>query len=181
MNKLVCTAALLAATLSAPAVRAADTFYLGAGIGTRGTLNLDTPAGKIQNTNHPRPLRVFGGYNLTDNFAIEAGYIDFGKYKFSVPSTVDISTFHIAARGNIKFGESWSVFAKAGASRIKVEQTGVNLGDLSDTRPLLGIGAGYAVTKNIALELEFLDSGTVKSEKGKLNLRQVQASVRYTF
>ena len=181
MNKLVCTAALFAATLSASAAHAADTFYLGAGIGTRGTLNLSTPAGPIQNTNHPRPVRVFGGYNVTDHFAIEAGYLDFGKYKFTVPATVGISAYQVAARGNLKLGESWAVFAKAGASHIKVEQNGVGLGDLSETRPLLGIGTGYALTKDIALEVEFLHSGKVKSERARLNLRQVQASVRYTF
>lgn len=181
MNKLLCTVALLAAALATPAARAADSFYAGAGVGTRGVLNLHGPGGKIETSSRPRTYRAFGGYELTDHFAIEAGYKEFGTFKFGVPAEVDISAIQLAARGNMKLGESWSLFAKAGVSRIKVEQTGVNLGDLSKTRPLLGIGAGYALTNNVGLELEFLDSGSVRSEKGKLNLRQLQANVKYSF
>ena len=186
MNTLLCTTMLLSATLCAPSVHAAadlsaENFYVGAGVGTRGTLNLHGADGKVETSNRPRSYRVFGGYNLNEHFALEAGYKGYGRFKFGLPATVDISAFQVAARGNLQLGESWTVFAKAGASRVKVEQTGVNLGDLSETRPLLGIGAGFAVTKNIGLELEFLDSGSIRSDRFKLNLRQLQANVKYSF
>lgn len=181
MNKLLCTTMLLAATLTAPRVYAADTFYVGAGVGNGGTINLQTPDAKVETSSRPRTYRVFGGYELTDNFAIEAGYKTFGRFEFGIPATVDVSALQLAARGNMKLGESWSLFAKAGVSRIRVEQEGVSMGDLSDTRPLLGIGAGYALTKNIGLELELLDSGSVRSDKGLLHTRQFQANVKYSF
>ena len=124
---------------------------------------------------------MFGGYQLTDHFALEAGYKDFGTYKFDLPASVDLSAFQVAARGSVKVGESWTLFAKAGASRVKIEQTGIDLGHRSETRPLLGLGAGFAVTKNIGLELELLDSGTLRSDQGKIFLRQLQANVKYSF
>ncbi len=142
---------------------------------------MNGPEGKQDNINHPRPFKVFGGYELTDNFAIEAGYTDFGKYKFAMPGTVDIKTFHLVAKGSIKLGESWALFGKAGASHAKIEHPGFGLGDLSDTRPMLAIGAEYAITNKLALGLELVNQGTVKSDNAKLNLRQAQVSVRYSF
>ncbi len=96
MNKLLSASLILA--LAAPAVHATDTFYAGAGIGTRGTLHRGTPAGTVDNINHPRPFKVFGGYEFTDLFALEAGYTDFGKYRFPVPGTVDIKSYTLWPR-----------------------------------------------------------------------------------
>lgn len=181
MNKFLCTALTMACALAAPAVHAADTFYLGAGIGTRGNLHIQTPAGTQDNTNNPLPFKVFGGYELTDNFALEAGYTDFGKYKFAQLGTSDIKAFHLVAKGSMKLGESWALFGKVGASHIKLDHAGLSLADISETRPMLAAGAEYAITKNLALGLELVNHGTVRSPTTNLKLRQLQASVRYSF
>ncbi len=81
----------------------------------------------------------------------------------------------------MKLGESWALFAKAGAAHTKVRHAGVALAGISETRPMLGIGAEYMITKDLALGLELVNHGTVKSPTTKLNLRQAQASVRYSF
>lgn len=181
MNKQLRASLFLACVCVAPAVHAADTYYVGAGIGTRGTLHRGTPTGTVDNINHPRPFKVFGGYELTDNVALEAGYTDFGKYKFALPGTVDIKSYHVLVKGSMKLGESWALFAKAGASHARVRHAGVALENISETRPMIGIGAEYAITKDLHLGLELVNHGTVKSSTTKLNLRQLQAGVRYSF
>lgn len=181
MNKLLSASLILACAFTAPAVHASDTFYVGAGIGTRGTLHVATPAGTRDNTNHPRPFKAFGGYEFTDTFALEAGYTDFGKYKFPVPGTIDIKSYHVVAKGSMKLGESWALFAKAGAAHTMVSHDGMAREDMSETRPMLGIGAEYLITKDLALGLELVNYGTLKSPTSKLNMRQAQASLRYSF
>jgi OOP family OmpA-OmpF porin len=181
MNKLLCSTMLLAAALAAPAVRAADTYYMGAGIGTRGTLYLDGPAGKLENTNHPRPFKVYAGYDFTDNFALEAGYKDFGKYKFAIPASVAIDGFYVAAKGSVKVSESWTLFGKAGVSHVNVDVKGASLGEFGKYRALLAIGADYSITENLALGLELADYGRRKSSKGNLGLYQFEANLKYSF
>ena len=181
MNKLILTTAILAAATVAGSVKAADNFYLGAGAGRSGTLHLDGPNGTQKNTNHPIPVRLFGGYNFTDNVAIEAGYKDFGKYKFDLPASSDIDGYYLAAKGSMRVGESWSLFGKAGVSHVNVDTTGPSFGKFDSNRAMFGIGADYSITPNLALGLELINYGRRKSDKGTLGLGQVEATVRYSF
>ena len=103
MNKLLCTTMLLAAALAAPAARSDSpdkAWYVGAGITKPGRLYLD---GQVNN-NRPNPCSVFAGYGLTDSFAIEAGYVASGSFKFSGPASIDINAVYVAAKGSIKPG-----------------------------------------------------------------------------
>ncbi len=181
MNKLLYATLAVAAVLSSPVATAADPFYLGAALGTRGTLNLATPPGSIQNTNHPTPYRVYGGYNVTEHFAIEAGYKDFGKYKFALPASVDIDAFYVAGKGSVKVGESWSLFGKIGVSHVNFDATGVPPTDFQKRRAMYALGADYSVTSNVALGLELSNFGKRTSGNGKLALGQLEATVKYSF
>lgn len=181
MNKIICITMLLATTCAGSAVRAEENFYAGAGIASSGTVYAHTAAGRLENTNNPLVLKAFVGYDVTDTFAIETGYNAFGKYKFSVPGSVDFSGVYVAAKGSIKLGESWSLFGKAGASHVRIDVSGGSAGDLSGTRPLLGIGAGYSLTEKLGLTLEVVDYGKIKSGNGRFAMRQLEANVKYSF
>ncbi len=181
MNKLLYATVAIAVTLTSPVAFAADPFYVGAALGTRGTLNIATPAGSVQNTNHPTPYRVYGGYNVTENFAIEAGYKDFGKYKFALPASVSIDAFYVAGKGSVKVGESWSLFGKIGVSHVNVDENGVPPSDFQKRRAMFALGADYSITSNVALGLEVSNFGKRTSGNGKLALGQLEASVKYSF
>jgi OOP family OmpA-OmpF porin len=181
MNKLLYTTMLLAAALAAPAVRAADTFYVGAGVAARGTMFVDDGAGKRESSNHPSPLKVYAGYDFTDNFALEAGYKDFGKYKFANAASVAIDGLYVAAKGSVKVSESWALVGKAGVSRVNIDVDGAALGEFGKYRALLALGADYSITKNLALELELANYGRRKSSKGDLGLYQLEANLNYSF
>jgi hypothetical protein len=181
MNKFFCTTVLLAATVAAPAVRAADTFYLGAGLGSRGTLYLGSPAGTIENSNHPRPYKVYGGYAFSDHFALEGGYKNFGDYKFSNGAKVGIDGYYAAAKGSVKVSPSWTLFGKVGVTHVNVDVSGASLGEFGKQRALLALGADYSITDKLSLGLELSDFGKRQSGKGSLGLKQLEANLSYRF
>jgi OOP family OmpA-OmpF porin len=177
MNKLLCATMLLAATLAAPAVHADDAYYIGAGISKHGTLYLD---GEV-NKNSPQPYSAYAGYGLNEHFALEAGYMSFGKYKFSGPASIDLSALYLAGKGSIKLGESWSLYAKAGVARYAMDVNFNPEKDLHKLQPLIGVGFDYRITKDIALGLEYNDFHSFKTRTGKITTRQLQATVKYSF
>ena len=124
---------------------------------------------------------MFAGYGLTDHFALEAGYAEFGNYKFSGPASVDISALYVAGKGSIKLGESWSLYAKAGVSRFAIDVTGNPEKDMHKVRPLIGVGFDYRITKDVALGLEYNDYRSFKTRTGTITTHQLQATAKYSF
>jgi hypothetical protein len=181
MNKIIRITMLLATTCASAFVHAEDGYYAGAGIATIGDVYAHTPAGRFQDNNNAHAFKAYAGYDVSDTFAIEAGYNAFGKYKFSVPGSVDFSGVYVAAKGSIKLGESWSLFGKAGVSHVRVDYADGLVGDRNGTRPLLGIGAGYRLTEHLGLSLELVDYGKLKADNGRFAMRQVEANVTYRF
>jgi hypothetical protein len=183
MNKLLYSTLTLAVALAAPCAHAEDQFYIGAALGTQGKLKLATNGVIEHNTNHPRAFRLSGGYQFNEHFALEAGYTGFGNFDFASGSEVDLSAFHIAAKGSIPLGESFTLFGKAGVARHDRDITGptVGAGSLVKTRAMLGIGVGYRITDRLSLTAEVLDYGTIKSPGTKLEMRQLEVGLNYRF
>lgn len=184
MNKNLYSSMALLAMLATPAVHAAeDKLYAGVAVGTSGVLTVSSGAGRFDSTNKPASFDLYGGYDFNDNFAIEAGYARFGKFKFDSPATVDLSAMHVAAKGSMALGDSFSVYAKLGLARDRVEVAGLAPGSetTTKTRALIGIGADYRLTGKLAVSLGYTDYGTIKDGDGKLNIRRVEAGLKYHF
>ncbi|MES2316507.1 MAG: outer membrane beta-barrel protein [Pseudomonadota bacterium] len=183
MNKNLYPTLALAAMFALPAARAADNaMYAGATIGTGGSLIIGNNAGVAEkNTNHPRPFKLYGGYELTDNVALEGGYINFGKFKFASPGAIEMDAWHLAAKGTIPLGKSFSLFGKLGVARHGVEASGMgdDSGKLAETKPLVGIGAAYRLTENLSLTAEYTNYGSVNS--GKIKNRVLEAGLKFNF
>lgn len=183
MNKsLHCTLALLA-MLAAPAAHAADEqFYAGVGLILDGSMTVGYRGALYDNTNHPSKYSLYGGYNLTDHFSIEAGYAHFGKYKFAAPVSVDLNAFHVAAVGRMALGESFSVFGKVGAARHSVDVSVPGASRITgSTRAMLAIGADYRLAKNLSLALELSDYGATRDYGLHLGWRKLEAGLKYQF
>ena len=183
MNKSFYSAMALLAMLAAPAVHAADEkFYVGAGLSSGGSLTISDGAAKFDNTNNPMALSLYGGYNFTDNIAIETGYTHFGKFKFAAPVILDLNAFHVAAVGRVALGESCSVLGKLGVARNSMKASVPGASDTSSTtRPLFGIGADYRLAKNLSLALELTDYGTTKDNGLHITRRKLEAGVKFHF
>jgi hypothetical protein len=183
MNKLMYSTLTLAAVLTAPCAHAEDQFYVGAALGTQGNLNLATNGGIERNTNHPRAFRLSGGYQFNEHVALEAGYIGFGNFEFASGAKVDLSALHVAAKGSIALGESFSLFGKAGLARHDRDISGPTPGpgSLVRTRAMVGIGVGYRMTDRLSLTAELVDYGTIRSPGTKLTMRQLEVGLNYRF
>lgn len=185
MNKFAC-AAFAAAALGSATAHAQD-YYAGIATATPGEAHLKLDNGaRFDNYNRPRPLKAYGGYNFTPNYALEAGYANFGAYKFRIGShepRFETSVMYAAGKASMALGESFSVFGKLGVARNRVVSE--NFDELSGTeiavRPLLGFGADYRLTRNVALTLEWEQLGTNKYAIGALRQNRLEAGVKVSF
>ncbi|MGE5470366.1 MAG: outer membrane beta-barrel protein [Bacteroidota bacterium] len=144
-------------------------------------------------------FRLQGGYRFNENLAVEAGYIDFGKAKYtadyaggSAQGKVKAGGMDVAALLALPLTDRFSVFGKAGVVAARVKSTlvadapaALASGNTSTTviRPLLGVGASYKLTQNVDLRADFDHvNGLGKALKtGKMDDNMVSFGVGYNF
>ena len=139
-------------------------------------------------------VKLYGGYNLHKNFAVEGGYIDFGEVKgtgtltsgFSSPVKSSAKSFFFAGIGKIHIHPKANLFGKFGLHRwdAEVETNLVDIDD-DDVDLFYGIGGEVALfpNQNIKLRLEyemfelenFISSGT------DADLKSLSLGIIYTF
>lgn len=110
---------------------------------------------------------VFGGYQITDNFAVEAGYDFYGQLKAHAG---DITRARHTAHGlNLSLKASYpvayvdglDVYGRLGAALIRSDYTAHVLGDkkLSEHKlkvsPVFAAGVEYAILPELAARLEY--------------------------
>jgi len=143
--------------------------------------------------------RLQGGYRFNPYVAVEAGYIDFGKSKYSASysggtaqGSLKAGGVDVAALLSLPVNDSLSVFGKAGMVAAKVDSTlaagapaAAASGDASThvVRPLLGVGALYKLTDNVDLRADYDHvSGLGKSNKtGKMDANLFSLGIAYNF
>jgi OOP family OmpA-OmpF porin len=195
MNERV-FAAILAlpflASLSVHAAGPADSrFYAGIATG-QSKSTLENPAGeRFSSKNHPLPVKLYGGVALTDYLALEAGFSGAtGKYEFdrrlygtAAEPRLSSRALYVAVKGTVAVSERIDLHAKLGAahSRFEMSNAGLNDRKLSGTKPMVGIGASYRFTENVAATLEFEHYGTVREKGYALSQRQLQAGLKFGF
>jgi len=117
-------------------------------------------------------FKVYGGYKLTPNVALEVGYIDFGKANFDFgtyndsgflvrgSSTAEVNAFTAAVAGRLAFGSGFEGVARLGVAHVKTsirltrtlfefKYTQVDDSDETKFKPYLGMGLEYAFTKSL--------------------------------
>lgn len=142
--------------------------------------------------------RLQGGYRFSPNLAVEGGFIDFGKAKYtatysggSAQGKVKASGVDVAAVLSLPVTDDFSVFGKAGvvAARVKTSLSAdapanAASGSSSSTvvRPLLGLGASYKLTQNVDLRADIDHvSGLGKSATGKMSDNMFSMGLGYNF
>jgi OOP family OmpA-OmpF porin len=130
--------------------------------------------------------KVFGGYRINRNFAIEATYIDWGSISGSgrlvgIPVTLggDATSFGVAAVGILPLNESFSLFGKAGMLSTEVNATisgggVVGNGNESDTELHIAVGGLFNLTGNWAIRAEW-----ERAQDSKLEM--ISIGVQYRF
>jgi opacity protein-like surface antigen len=150
-----------------------SSFYGGASVGRSYHDNCDELSGNQYGENFTcsrdsgdPAFKVFGGYKIMPNLAIEAGYIDFGEYStiHQLENTTEDPAFEakglsLMVVGTIPVNERVNLFGKVGALRWEQDVTdpdhperGTRHNEGTDLA--LGLGAEIKLSKNISLRAE---------------------------
>ncbi len=115
--------------------------------------------------------KLYGGYRLSPNFALEGGYFDLGHFDYRY-TTFPAGTFggelhprglNLDVVGILPLGDRFSVFGRLGAayidSRTSYNRSGAVAGITASTgerhlRPKIGVGAQYAITERLSVRAE---------------------------
>ncbi len=129
-------------------------------------------------------FKLYGGYKVTDMFAVEGGYYSLGtmeeslkgsytkgQYTITDPNAEgEASGFGISAVASVPVADNFELFGKAGAMMWKSEATvtatitdttsgqsakGTDIAEKDGTSLLLGVGASYKVSDNWGVRGEY--------------------------
>lgn len=104
-------------------------------------------------------LKLLGGYKLTPNFAIEGGYLDFGKAKGADAdgeATLKAAGFGVGGAFHYGLTPDWNVVARLGVVSMTAEisQGPVSVKD-SGTQAYGGLGIGYKIAPKVSLDASY--------------------------
>ncbi len=180
---LIALAALAASNIAAAQV--ATPFYAGLQVGTSRT-NADC-SGISDCKKNDTGIKVYGGYKFAPEWAAELSYADLGKVKASIPGAsaeYKATSLGLGVAYHAAFNSDWSGVARFGiaSNEIKFTGTGAAAGSESErkTEPYLGLGVGYALTKQVSLTGNWdWTQGKIQGETYKNNLFSV--GVAFSF
>jgi OOP family OmpA-OmpF porin len=146
LRKTVVAAAFAAASLAALSAHAEGLY----GGGSLGAPHYPDSINGIAGNGSGASGKLFGGYSLTPNFALEAGAADLGHID-SGNGKVDGRSLFLDAVGTLPLNDKWSLLGRVGVAHVNLDTSG---GDSSGNGPKVGLGAQYSLTQNIALRGE---------------------------
>jgi OOP family OmpA-OmpF porin len=157
-------------------------WYVGANVGqsrakiddariARGLLGSGFSSVAIENDERDTAYKVFGGYRINRNFAIEGGYFDLGEFGFkatTVPAgtlngNIKLRGFNLDALGMLPITEKFSAFGRVGVNYAEARDsfTGTGLVRVVDPNPSkrqtnykAGLGLQYAFSEVLAMRAE---------------------------
>ena len=189
-----CAGLVLACAASLPAAAQEVGYYLGGSLGqaeAKGTCSdinvLVTGIGTVASCDQKdNGFKIFGGYRVNRNFAVEASYFDYGAFKangqtFGVPFTLsaDASAWGAAALGILPVSERFSMFGKVGLLMTDMSAAAAGVGgafaeDSEDTGLHIGAGAMLNLTSNVAIRAEW-----ERNDEAEIDMISVGIQVRF--
>ena len=129
----------------------------------------------INDDNHDTGYKLFGGYKLNKNFAVEGGYFDLGKFGFTattVPAgtlngNIRLKGLNLDAVGILPFNEKFSAFGRAGVNYAQAKDSFSGTGAVSVINPnpskreanyKFGAGLQYDFTQSLGCLLYTSDA-----------------------
>jgi len=151
-------------------------WYMGGNVGIS-TANIDKDKITQNLTNYSYSddeqdlgYKLFGGYQFNENFALEGGYFNLGKFDYSLSTPggtlngdIKIMGLNLDAVAILPITEDFSAFARIGANYAQSKDSFGTTGtiSISDNSPKendlnykFGAGLQYALTEALALRLE---------------------------
>jgi OmpA-OmpF porin, OOP family len=205
------TLSLLAlAALASPMAIAQDAgFYAGANVG-RSLATIDDArissglqagglaTSSISDRDRSHGFKLYGGYQLNKNFAVEGGYFDLGKFGYTATTVpagtltgdMKVKGLNMDLVGSVPLSEKFSVFGRAGLNYAQAKDSFSSTGAVRVTNPSpsksgtnykLGLGVQYAITEALALrgEAERYRVNDAVGNKGHIDLLSVGLVYRF--
>lgn len=151
--------------VSGPALAQGSPWYVGAGLGLTEFKDACEGIGGpgVSCDEKDTGLKLFGGYRVNPNFAVEFGYTDFGKSTLSAvgfgSASLEASGLEVLAVGIAPISPQWSLFGKVGLFAWDLDlKDGTGLiGSASEsgTDLTFGFGASYDFSRNAAVRFEY--------------------------
>ncbi|TDQ57157.1 OOP family OmpA-OmpF porin [Mesocricetibacter intestinalis] len=207
--KKTALALAISATIIVPSVQAAaqaNTFYVGAKAGWASlhegfkyhSERFGSDFGYLRNS---VTYGIFGGYQISDNFALELGYDDFGRARFRKNGETIIKHGNHGAHLNLKASypvvEGLDVYARVGAALIRSDYIGYSGQRRTDrahslkVSPLFagGLEYSFASLPELAFRLEYQwvnKVGKLEDKRGERidytpHIGSVSAGISYRF
>ena len=154
LHSLILSAALIASSFMVTSVHADNGFYVG---GSVGNSSISTkPDTNIDINSDDTGYKVFGGFKFTI-FAVEGGYVDFGKVE-NAGDSVELSGWDLFGLVNLGIGPI-DLFGKLGVFAWDADAlTSGNKVSDDGTDPVVGIGAGVTLGSfSVRAEYEYFD------------------------
>jgi OOP family OmpA-OmpF porin len=184
----VCLTTVTAAALAAPASEIVGP-YMGISLGASQVGTTGVLAPKLSRDERDSAGKVYAGYQLTDNFGVEAGYLRLGKLQdrfrvggAEVAQTANARSLYLAGTGRLPLGAGFALTGKAGLSFGKV--TGTDQLGGSDTligtrtSAVLSVGAEYRLNRDVAFTVDLDTFGKVSK---RVAASALTAGVRLSF
>jgi OOP family OmpA-OmpF porin len=173
MKKLIVALIAGAAAMSAAQAQTVQTqphAYVGAGV---------TTAKNIQSDDYKAGGKVYGGYQVNQTWAAEAGYTDFGDHDVA-NGTSKGNSYYLAGKATMPINEQFNAYGKLGVqhSERKFNSPLVNVKD-SDTGAYGALGVEYKLNQQVSLTAEYERYGKSKDIGAKANAWTVGA--HYNF
>ncbi len=187
MKKTILGLSLLADLASTQEMAQDGTWYITGSIGQSDykVNSGDVPPG-ISVDKKDTSFGVAVGYNFNKNIAVEAGYFDMGKFKFTgtfagvgVNGDGRAQGFQASAVLSAPIADAFSVYGRLGGAytdRKANACAGSSCASDSEKKAelLYGVGLGYAFTKNL--------TGTVEYQKlDNTDVSSINAGIRFSF
>lgn len=177
--------AALVAAVAAPAIaQDSSGWYAGANVGrtdatidderiTRGLLGQGLATSSIEDRDHDHGYKVFGGYRINRNFAVEAGFFDLGSFGYtartipagSLTGDIRVKGLNLDLVGILPITDKLSVTGRVGATSTRTtgrfSSTGAATVPYADASPSqrstnykVGAGLMYDFTQAWAMRVE---------------------------
>jgi len=186
MKKIFSACTIAAAFVAAPAFAQG---YIGLGFGSSSTNGINAGGVNGGNTNKGM-VKVYGGFQFTPNWGLEAQYSDLGNRDLTNAANVRIgdykaSQLSIAATGTLPLTSAFSLMGKLGISGNSIRGS-AGLGTSNATSALIGVGVSYSFTPALSARLEYEDFGKLGNYNnvagtGSVKGNAYSISLKYAF